>query len=250
MSSAITKRIVLTAEPRDRPYELRGAQVHGLIFRVQPSGHKAWIVTWAHGKRRTLGSVEHLSLDQARDQARQASKPTGCTLETLLNDHFERWAIAELKGGRQYPDRIQSVFPWLLRRQIIEIDVPTMERWWRGRVTGPGVVTKATAARDVACLRSALSRAVEWKLIETSPLMGMRQPSAASRKVVWFLPLTKKWCSGLCWQRDLAVKARHERHRAANCLSLFAHAIGQLQGDPPARLSAHPLVLTASYTYW
>ncbi|HEL3779554.1 hypothetical protein G6F60_013997 [Rhizopus arrhizus] len=72
MSSAITKRIVLTAEPRDRPYELRGAQVHGLIFRVQPSGHKAWIVTWAHGKRRTLGSVEHLSLDQARDQARQA----------------------------------------------------------------------------------------------------------------------------------------------------------------------------------
>jgi len=178
MSSALTKRIVLTAEPRDRPYELRDAQVRGLILRVQPTGHKAWIVTWAHGKRRTLGSVEHLSLDQARDQARQAvaeyvqsglptlakSKPTSCTLETLLNDHFEPWAIAELKGGRQYPDRIRSVFPWLLRRQIIEIDVPTMERWWRGRVTGPDAVTKATAARDFACLRSALSRAVEWKL--------------------------------------------------------------------------------------
>lgn len=103
MSSALTKRIVLTAEPRDRPYELRDAQVRGLILRVQPSGHKAWIVTWAHGKRRTLGSVEHLSLDQARDQARQAvaeyvqsglptlakSKPTSCTLETLLNEHFE-----------------------------------------------------------------------------------------------------------------------------------------------------------------
>lgn len=72
MSSALTKRIVLTAELRDRPYELRDAQVRGLILRVQPSGHKAWIVTWAHGKRRTLGSVEHLTLDQARDQARQA----------------------------------------------------------------------------------------------------------------------------------------------------------------------------------
>lgn len=66
MSSALTKRIVLTAEPRDRPYELRDAQVRGLILRVQPSGHKAWIVTWAHGKRRMLESVEHLSLDQAR----------------------------------------------------------------------------------------------------------------------------------------------------------------------------------------
>ncbi|HGM7335918.1 TPA: Arm DNA-binding domain-containing protein [Stenotrophomonas maltophilia] len=72
MSTALTKRIVPTAEPRERHYELRDAQVRGLILRVQPSGHKAWVVTWAHGKRRTLGSIERLSLDQARDQARQA----------------------------------------------------------------------------------------------------------------------------------------------------------------------------------
>ncbi|WP_425479556.1 Arm DNA-binding domain-containing protein [Stenotrophomonas chelatiphaga] len=72
MSSVLTKRIVFTAEPRDRPHELRDAQVRGMILRVEPSGHKAWIVTWAHGKRRTVHSVEHLSLDQACDQARQA----------------------------------------------------------------------------------------------------------------------------------------------------------------------------------
>lgn len=41
MLSALTKRIVLAAEPRDRPYELRDARVRGLILRVQPSGHKA-----------------------------------------------------------------------------------------------------------------------------------------------------------------------------------------------------------------
>lgn len=195
MSSALTKRIVLIAEPKGRPYELRDAQVRGLILRVQPSGHKAWIVTWAHGERRTLGSVGNLTLDQARDQARQAvaeyvqpgvpalakSKLTSCTLEVFLNDNFEPWAVAELKGGRQYPDRIRSVFPLLLRHQIIEIDVPIMERWWRRRVAGPDAVTKATAARDLACLRSALSRAVEWKLIETNPLMGMRQRLGASR---------------------------------------------------------------------
>jgi len=71
-----------------------------------------------------LGSVEHLTLDQARDQARQAvteyvqsglpalakSKPSSCMLEVLLNEHFKPWAVAELKGGRQYPDRIRSVF--------------------------------------------------------------------------------------------------------------------------------------------
>lgn len=91
MSSALTKRIVLTAEARDRPYELRDAQVRGLILRVQPTGHKAWIVTWAHGKRRTLGSVEHLSLDQARDQARQAvAEYVQSGLPTLANLNLGR----------------------------------------------------------------------------------------------------------------------------------------------------------------
>jgi hypothetical protein len=61
MSTVITKRIVATAQPKERPYELRDAQVRGLLLRVQPSGHKAWIVTWAHGKRRTLGSAGHLN---------------------------------------------------------------------------------------------------------------------------------------------------------------------------------------------
>jgi len=230
MSSALTKRIVLAAEPRDRPYELRDAQVRGLILRVQPSGHKPWVVPSAHGRRRTLGSVQHLSFDQARYQARQAvaeyvqsglpalakSRPTSCTLETLLDGHFEPWSKAELKGGRQYPDRIRSVFPWLLRRQIIEIDAPTMERWWRGRVTGPDAVTKATAARDVACLRSALSWAVEWKLIETTPLLGMRQRSAATRKVVRFLsPDEEAMLRAALAARDLAgVEARANANAA------------------------------------
>lgn len=95
MSPALTKRIVLTSGPRDRPYELRDAQVRGLILRVQPSGHKAWIVTWAHGKRRTLGSVEHLSLDQARDQARQAVAEyvqSGLQFELIPGGLSSRWA--------------------------------------------------------------------------------------------------------------------------------------------------------------
>jgi len=45
MSVALTKRIVLTTEPKGRPYELRDTRVRGLILRVQPFGHKAWIVT-------------------------------------------------------------------------------------------------------------------------------------------------------------------------------------------------------------
>ena len=102
---------------------------------------KLSLAHFAHGKHRTLGSVEHPSFDQGRDQTRQAfaeyvqsglpgllkSKSTSCTPKMLLDDHSEPRAVAELKGGCQYPDRIRSVFPWLLRCQIIEIDVPTMQ---------------------------------------------------------------------------------------------------------------------------
>jgi hypothetical protein len=72
MRTQLTKRIVAAAQPQAKPYEMRDTLVRGLILRVQPSGHKAWIVTWAHGKRRTLGAVEHVSLEQARAHASQA----------------------------------------------------------------------------------------------------------------------------------------------------------------------------------
>jgi hypothetical protein len=69
--TTLTKRLVATAQPKDRAYELRDTQVRGLLLRVQPSGHKAWVITWEHGKRRTLGSAGHLTLDEAREIARK-----------------------------------------------------------------------------------------------------------------------------------------------------------------------------------
>lgn len=69
--TTLTKRVVATAQPKDRAYELRDTQVRGLQLRVQPSGHKAWVVTWEHGRRRTLGSAGHLTLDEAREIARK-----------------------------------------------------------------------------------------------------------------------------------------------------------------------------------
>ncbi|PZP57742.1 MAG: hypothetical protein DI597_21105 [Pseudoxanthomonas spadix] len=157
MRISLTKRLVAQAQPQLKPYEIRDILIRGLILRVQPSGHKAWIVTWAHGKRRTLGSVDHVTLEQAREQARLAvaeyvqsglpslakTKPSSCTLEVLLTDHFEPWALMELKGGKSYCGRIRTAFAHLLRRQVVDIDVPTMDRWWRDRITGPDAVVSS-----------------------------------------------------------------------------------------------------------
>jgi integrase len=212
MRTALTKRIVVTAQPEDRPYELRDAQVRGLLFRVQPSGHKAWIVTWAHGKRRTLGSAGHLSLDQARELARKIiaefiqtglpsiAKPKlpRITLETFLDDHYAPWAQTELKGADKYAERIKRVFAKGLPKPLSEINEAWVARWWTERLrsrTRPGAettITKATAWRDLASLRSVLSKAVKWGVVETNPLIRLRMKAAQPRSVVRFLSVAEE----------------------------------------------------------
>jgi len=203
MRIQLTKRVVTNAQPKDKPYEMRDILTRGLILRVQPSGHKAWIVSWAHGKRRTLGPVDHITLEQARAHAAQAmaeavqrglpslAKGRGdtCTLGDFLADHYEPWARVELRRGARYAQRIRTHFADLLKRPLHEIDVPVVDRWWRERLSdGQGKqVAKATAYRDMATLRAALSMAVEWKLLEQNPLLGMRQKAVESRKIVRFL---------------------------------------------------------------
>lgn len=201
----LTKRLVETAEARDRPYEMRDLAMKGLILRVQPSGYKAWIVEWARGKRKTLGFAGHLSLDEARAQTLQAMAQAlqrrlpeiagrateSPTLRDFLDEHYEPWARDELRGGARYAERMRVTFPDFLDRPLSAIDLPSIDEWWRSRVHARGgqgrPVCKATASRDLACLRSALSRAVEWKLLETNPLLGLRNKTVASRKVVRYL---------------------------------------------------------------
>lgn len=115
-----------------------------------------------------------------------------------------------------------------------------MERWSRGRVTGPDAVTNATAARDFACLRSASSRAVERKLIETNPLMGMRRRSAASRKVVRFLSpdeeaMVRAALAARSSPQGTARTSPRSQPPVALCTPYRAIA-----GDSPVRLAVHP----------
>lgn len=210
MRALLTKRLVATAQPQERPYELRDTQVKGLLLRVQPSGHKAWIIEWTRGKRRTLGALGHLTLDQARAHAAQTmaeviqqglpsiAKPkrTSITLDAFLSDHYEAWAKAELRGGERYVERIRTVFAPMLARSLPDITGAWADRWWAARLTEKTrtgeAVTKATAARDLACLRSALSKATQWGLLDRNPLLDLQLKTAESRRVVRFLSVVEE----------------------------------------------------------
>lgn len=205
MRAVLTKRLITSVAPQARPYELRDTQVQGLLLRVQPSGHKAWVIEWARGKRRTLGALGHLSLDQARAHAAQAmaeviqqglpsiAKPERprCSLAAFLSDHYEPWARAELRKGERYVQRIRTAFAAALSKMLTEIDAAWVDRWWTERLGQKSrsgrLVTKATASRDLACLRAALSRAVRWGLLDRNPVMDAQPRPVEARKVVRYL---------------------------------------------------------------
>lgn len=204
MRTAFNKRTATQALPRSKPYEIRDSVAQGLILRVQPSGHKAWIVTWAHGKRKTLGSVDHLSLDDARAHARQAlseatqqrlpalaaKKAPACSLREFLDDYYAPWASTELRRGERYVLRIKGRFSGMLEMPISHLDAKLLNNWWMARLaseSGQKPVERVTAHRDFAALRAALSKAVDWKLLEANPLLGLRQKSVQGREIVRFL---------------------------------------------------------------
>lgn len=222
--TALTKRIVATTQPKERAYELRDTQVRGLLLRVQPSGHKAWVVTWAHGKRRTLGSAGHLTLDHARDIARKIiaeyiqtglpsiAKPVTpkMTLAVFLSDHYGPWARSELKGADKYINRLERVFQRALDMPMSDINSAWVERWWMERLRtktrpdGEGLITKATAWRDLASFRAVIAKAVKWGMLEQNPIQQLRMKTAKPRSVVRFLsPAEEQRLRGALTARDI-----------------------------------------------
>ena len=227
MRAQLTKRLIDATKAQPKPFELRDTNVKGLILRVQPSGYKAWIIEWTRGKRRTLGAYAHLTVDQARSHAAQSmaefiqvglpsiakAKPTSCSLDLFLQDHYGPWAQANLRCGARYAETIRRAFPGFLPWQLTAIDATAVEQWWAKRLNGSLTrngdrVARATLSRLVAMLRSALSKAVDWKLLERNSLLGMRQKSVESRKVIRYLAPDEEMRlrTGLA-VRDAALKA-------------------------------------------
>lgn len=151
MGLQLTKLPIEIYQPRERPYEIRDAQVRGLILRVQPSGHKAWIVSWAHGKRRTIGPTTAIPLDLARAQATHAiaeylqsglprigqSKSRAPALRDFIDQRYRAWATLELKRGHMYADRLEQVFAEHLDDPLTGFDTAWADQWLQQRLTTP-----------------------------------------------------------------------------------------------------------------
>jgi integrase len=203
MPLTLTNRMVESIPVKDRPYEVRDTKIRGLVLRIQPSGYKCWILQWGHKKRKTLGPLGHLSLDQARTTASHLmaeviqsgvpslakSKSANLTLRKFIDEQFAPWAKAELRTGHQLITTLDRAFGDFMGLALHEIDINRLEIWWRKRLTMVSKQTdkpvqRTTAAREFAGLRSTLSKAVDWGVLKENAIKGMRIKDTQSRKIV------------------------------------------------------------------
>jgi integrase len=220
MRAVITGELVRGLPNAD--VEIRDIRLPGLVLRCRASGRHTYRVQLGRGRWLTLGRAGVLSPDAARQEARIAlgdhakgadpidarRRKRGHTLKSFLDEVYRDWQVANRKTGAETVARIESVFRELLPLRLGEVSAWHVDRW-RVKRREQGL-SAATINRDVTALKAAINRAVDWSLLDTSPLTKVRPLRLDRRGVVRYLSDDEEQCLR---QALNARDARRQRER-------------------------------------
>lgn len=199
MKALIGKQLIADLKPGLRPFEVRDSRLVGFLLRVQPSGALSFICEYARGRRITIGSVEIFSPAQARDQARdilanfrrgvdpRAKKEPVLlhTLKSFISDEYGPWYKQNRKRGDAEIDRLSRNYVEFWEFPLADITAWHIEKWRTARLKA-GILPN-TLNRDIAPLKTALNRAVEWGFLRENPLSRLKAARIDRTPVVRYL---------------------------------------------------------------
>lgn len=183
---------------QEKAYEVVDSEIKGFLMRVQPTGRKTFYFSYRTQsgirKRIKIGVLgSNLTLAQARNQAlryaaqasdgqdiqgekvsnrRAAKEKLKHTFDAYLSTQYLPWTLTNQKSGQQTIDTIRRAFPELLSLSISEITLKQVERLRTHKIMSG--LKPTTVNRVMSALRGALSRAVDWGIIETHPLAKLK----------------------------------------------------------------------------
>ena len=246
MQAAIGNRLLSALTPADRPFEVRDTKLKGFILRVQPSGIMTYVCEYARGRRLVIGRVGVLTPAQARDRAveiladvTKGIDPVAAKKAAKVHDfasylahEYGPWVQAHRKDGAATLARLKACFPDLSRKKLAEITPWLVEKWRAARLKSG--IQPATVNRDLVALKSCLSKAVEWGLLEAHPLTPVKPSKVDHAPKVRFLDVDEEA------RLRAALDAREERIRSERD---SANAWRRVRGyEPLADLRALPFV--------
>lgn len=191
MPEKLTKRLVESLQPQEKPYDIRDSELTGFLVRVLPGGTKSYFLDYRLNGRRNrykIGSHGNVSADGARtiaagisgDVARQidpqkrkkeeraeAARSKVSTLRAFLDDQYEPWAKTHLKSYRLQLARIRSDYADLLDKQLRDFQ-PSLIEGLRIKWKDAGL-QPVSINRDIQRLHSVLSKATAWGIVPEHP---------------------------------------------------------------------------------
>ena len=202
MKEKLTAKLLASMQVTGREYEIHDTAVTGLFVRVTAAGAKSYVVTWARARKKTLGRVGILTLDQARQEAtqylaeaRKLGEPLaitqgrkGATLPSLrdfIDSTYMPWFKAHHKGYEKTLHTLDNNFEAIMPQRIDAISGRDLEQI---RTAWMQAGNKAsTVNRKIGSISGVFSRAVEWEYIGTHPLAKLKQLKVDSLGLVRYL---------------------------------------------------------------
>ena len=199
MQAVIGASLVNQLQPAEKPYEVRDVRLKGLLLRVQPSGRMAYYAEYGRGKRISLGRADAMSPSVAREKAKQViaeayqgKDPLAArrmakahTLGSFIDELFLPWAAANIKTADATVARLKYEFGEFQKKRLAEITPWLVEKWRIGRLNRG--IKATTVNRALDDLRSALSKAVTWELLEEHPLSSVKRLKVDTNMLVRYL---------------------------------------------------------------
>jgi len=204
MQENITNRIVNGLEVKNKPYEVRDTGLKGLLLRVQPSGVMTYYLEFKRGKRTKVGRADAITPFQARELGRKVlsevyggadpteRKPNGQedTYIEFLESIYKRFLEKNLRTGKKTYDRLKINFPELHDLKLSEISPFVIEKWRLRRIEN--WIKPSSINRELADLRSCLSRATQWEVIPINPLTKVKPCKIDKNPKVRFLSIEEE----------------------------------------------------------
>jgi len=197
MKKKLTQVTVRALKPTAKPFEVVDTEIKGFLLRVQPSGAMTYYLSYRNKEhkrsRYKIGSSGNLSPVQARDIAerlagkvannediqadrkiirKDAQKDKLRTLDGFINGRYKDWVVTHRKTGEKTINTIKRNFNQFYSRPLSEINNWIIEKWRSDRKRAG--IAASTINRDLAALKSALSKAVEWNVIDEHPLAKLK----------------------------------------------------------------------------
>ena len=182
MQAKINNSLLKNLIPAEKVYDVRDLNLKGFLIRVHPSGGMSYICQYKRGRRINLGKVGVMTAAQAREKAievlnnmNKGIEPTAQkginkpkTLQEFIEKEYTPWVLAHHKRGDETLATLTRCFNKLFSKPLVEI-TPLLIEPWRTKRLNEGI-SNVTLNRNIATLKSVMTKATEWEFIKDNPL--------------------------------------------------------------------------------